>query len=157
MTKAIYFDMDGTFVDLYGVPNWLPSLIAEQTRPYREAKALIPMRQFTQLVNELQRMGYHVGIVSWLSKSGTEDYNARVTTTKENWLATHCPNIMWDEISIVPYGTPKQTVVQFPEGILFDDEARNRDNWTGRAYDVDDILWTLKRILVSAGFGEIGA
>ena len=28
MQKAIYFDMDGTIADFYGVPNWLEYLIA---------------------------------------------------------------------------------------------------------------------------------
>ena len=28
MTKAIYFDMDGTIADLYGVDGWLDSLVA---------------------------------------------------------------------------------------------------------------------------------
>ena len=54
MTKAIYFDMDGTIADLYGVNGWLDSLIAEQTKPYREAKPLVDMRQLGKLLNKLQ-------------------------------------------------------------------------------------------------------
>ena len=49
MTKAIYFDMDGTIADLYGVPNWLDCLIAEKTKPYREAKPLVDMRNLLAL------------------------------------------------------------------------------------------------------------
>ena len=29
MIKAIYFDLDGTIADLYGVEGWLDDLIAE--------------------------------------------------------------------------------------------------------------------------------
>ena len=39
--KTYFFDMDGTFVDLYGVDNWLDDLINEKTRPYDEAKPLV--------------------------------------------------------------------------------------------------------------------
>ena len=31
MYKAIYFDMDGTIADLYGVNGWLDYLVGEQT------------------------------------------------------------------------------------------------------------------------------
>ena len=33
MTKAIYFDMDGTIADLYAVENWLDDLINFRPRP----------------------------------------------------------------------------------------------------------------------------
>ncbi len=66
--KAIYFDMDGTIADLYGVENWLDSLIHEQTKPYRVAKPLVNMRKLGRLLNLLKEQGYHIGIVSWLSK-----------------------------------------------------------------------------------------
>ena len=33
-----------------------------------------------------------------------------------------------------------------PLDILFDDEAKNRENWTGRAYDVNNILATLEEV-----------
>ena len=34
----IFFDMDGTFVNLYGIENWLEDLQEENVRPYRDAK-----------------------------------------------------------------------------------------------------------------------
>ena len=55
--KAVYFDMDGTIADLYGVEGWLDSLIAEQTKPYREAKNLVDMRKLSYELNRLQRAG----------------------------------------------------------------------------------------------------
>lgn len=36
----ICFDMDGTIADLYGVENWLDYLIAEDVKPYAEARFL---------------------------------------------------------------------------------------------------------------------
>ena len=51
------------------------------------------------------------GVVSWLSKNGSEKYNNAVTETKMEWLANHMPSVKWNEIKIVEYGTPKSTVV----------------------------------------------
>lgn len=146
MNKAIYFDMDGTIAGLYQVEGWLNNLINEQTRPYREAKSLVDMRKLGKVLNTLQAEGYHIGIISWLSKNGSEEYNERVTTTKINWLKTHLGAVEFDEIKIVKYGTPKQEVVNFPEGILFDDEEPNRNNWKGTAFDVDNILEILAKL-----------
>ena len=56
------------------------------------------------------------------------------------------PSVRWDEIHIVPYGTPKEEVVNFPMGILFDDTAEVRETWKGAAYDVDNIIEILKRL-----------
>lgn len=148
--KAIYFDMDGTIADLYAVTNWLSSLENEHTKPYREAKSLINMRELGKIINHLQNIGYHVGIVSWLSKCGSEEYNAKVTETKIKWLAEHLGTVEFNEIKIVPYGTPKSTVVQYPEGVLFDDEERNRKEWAigdGMAFDVNNMIEILKAMV----------
>lgn len=143
MTKAIWFDMDGCIADLYGVPNWLEYLINSDPYPYKAAKPLINMNSLARLLNRLQAEGYHIGIVSWLSKSGTESYNEAVTNAKLAWLNKHLHSVHWDEIVIIPYGTPKHEAVSI-EGILFDDEERNRTNWTGIAYDVENIIEILK-------------
>ena len=143
MTRAIYFNMDGTIADLYGVPNWLEYLINSDPLPYKAAKPLINMNSLARLLNRLQAKGYHIGIVSWLSKSGTESYNETVTNAKLAQLNKHLHSVHWDEIVIVPYGTPKHEAVSI-EGILFDDEERNRTNWTGIAYDVENIIEILK-------------
>lgn len=144
MTKAIYFDMDGTIANLYGVDGWLDCIINEYTKPYREAKALVNMRQLGKELNRLKQNGYTIGIISWLAKGATDEYNKRVTQAKRNWLARHLGAVQFDEIHIVEYGTPKQTL---GNGILFDDEEPNRMNWIGKAYDVNDIIETLKAIV----------
>ena len=148
MTKTtIYFDMDGTIANLYQVEGWLNNLINGQTKPYREAKSMVNMRTLGRVLNALKENGYEIGIVSWLSKNGNDDYNARVTKTKIDWLARHLGAVEFDEIHIVKYGTPKETVVNNPFGILFDDEKPNRENWLGNAYDVDNILEILTALL----------
>ena len=143
---TINFDMDGTIADLYGTPNWLEMLIAEDTAPYANARPLLHLSSLARKLNALQRNGYNLAIISWLSKSGTEAYNEAVTEVKLAWLAQHLPSVNWDEIHIVPYGTPKQNFCNSPLDILFDDEERNRNNWTGRAYDVQNIMEILREI-----------
>lgn len=144
MKKAIYFDMDGTIANLYGVDNWLKSLINEQTKPYREAKSLVNMRALGRELNRLQAEGYVIGVVSWLSKNGTDEYGERVAKAKREWLARHLGAVVWDEVHIVEYGMPKHKVVAEPYGVLFDDEVDNRADWDGIAYDVDNIIEVLK-------------
>ena len=143
---TINFDMDGTIADLYGVENWLDYLIAGDVFPYENAEPLLRLSALARRLNNLQKNGYNLAVISWLSKSGTDEYNAEVEAVKRAWLKKHLPSVKWDAINIVPYGTPKQNFCGNPLDILFDDEAKNRENWTGRAYDVNDILATLEEV-----------
>lgn len=142
----ICFDMDGTIADLYGVENWLDYLIAEDVKPYAEAKVLVNMNSLARRLNALQRKGYEIVIISWLSKCGSDDYNARVTEAKLNWLHKHLHSVAFDEINIVKYGTRKAQFATSSSDILFDDEEKNRTDWTGCAYDVNNILGILKNL-----------
>lgn len=143
MNKAIYFDMDGTIADLYGVENWLDSLQKEHTKPYRIAKPLIDMRSLARELNRLQQEGYKVGIISWLSKCGSTTYGVRVAEAKRKWLKRHLSSVKFDSIHIVEYGTPKHTI---GSGILFDDEEANRKMWGKGAYDIHNIIDILRAI-----------
>ena len=143
---TINFDMDGTIADLYANPNWLPLLRAFDPTPYATAKPLLRLNVLARKLNELQKAGYELAIISWLSKESNAEYDEAVTATKMAWLAEHLPSVKWDRITIVPYGTPKQNFCGSPLDILFDDEERNRNNWTGRAYDVQNIMEILKEI-----------
>ena len=146
MTKTIYFDMDGTIANLYGVDGWLDMLIANDETPYTIAKPLVKMNVLARVLNNLIRKGWTVGVISWLAKNSNSEYDEKVTNAKMNWLNTHLKSVKFDEIHIVPYGTPKEKIALNPNGILFDDEEQNRNNWYGTAYDVDDIIGTLKAI-----------
>lgn len=143
---TINFDMDGTIANLYGVNNWREYLDAEDTTPYEIAVPLLRLSALAKRINNLQRKGYELAIISWLSKSGSDEYNKAVTEAKLAWLAKHLPSVHWNRIIIVPYGTPKQNYCGNALDVLFDDEQKNRDNWTGRAYDVENILEILKEI-----------
>lgn len=141
--QNIYFDMDGTIADLYGVENWLDDLRAERTRPYAEARPLVNFSQLARLLNKLTAKGYTINIISWTSRGGTANYNEQVKQAKLVWIKRHLPSVMFTSIHIVPYGTPKQTL---GSGILFDDEENNRKNWGENAYDETKIFEILKNL-----------
>ena len=140
----ICFDMDGTIANLYGVENWLESLINESARPYEEAKVMVNMNSLARLLNNLQKKGYEIGIISWLSKNSTESYDKKVTEAKKNWLKKHLASVRFDFVEIVKYGTDKNIVNTSNEDILFDDEIGNREAWNGTAYNVNNIIEILK-------------
>ena len=143
---TIWFDMDGTIADLYGVENWLPMVRANDPTPYLVARPLVNLSALARMLNRLQKQGYEIGVISWLSKTGTPAYDAAVTAAKYAWLSKHLPSVDFDEIHVVPYGTPKQVFAHSDNDILFDDEAKNRENWTGLALDVTDIIGALKAL-----------
>lgn len=147
---TIYFDVDGTLNRFYEVNGWLECLENSNPYPYIVAETLQNMSLLARLIHKVQDNGIKVGVISWLSKTGTEDFNAEVTKVKEEWLRKHLPSVTWDEIHIVPYGVPKYSVAK-DSGILFDDEERNRKAWSesgqGKAFDEKMIIETLKAIL----------
>lgn len=146
MKITINFDMDGTIANLYGVENWLAYLEAQNPFPYENAAPLLPLSPLARKLNALQRQGYELGVISWLSKTSNSVYDFKVTVAKLQWLKKHLPSVHWDKVHIVPYGTPKENFCNSPLDILFDDEERNRNNWTGRAFDVHNIMETLREI-----------
>jgi hypothetical protein len=148
----IYFDMDGTIADLYGVDGWLDMLVNKNPKPYKEAKPLVDMRTFARMLHIMQNEGIEIGIISWLSKCSDEDYDEAVTRAKMKWLKTHLASVEFNEIHILPYGTPKSSVVTKPHARLFDDEPQNRIEFRGQdrlAYDVGNIIAVLKNILAN--------
>lgn len=142
MVKMIWFDMDGTLANFYGVNGWLDDLMAENTRPYEIAKG-INLAPIARQLRRLSKNGYKFGIVSWTSKGGSEKFNSEVAEVKKVWLKKHLPSVEFEQIIILPYGTPKSKV---GNGILFDDEIGNRTEWKGVAYDVENIASTLRTL-----------
>jgi hypothetical protein len=134
MAKNIYFDMDGTLADLYGVEGWLMDLLASNPRPYAEAKPLVNMQRLARRLNLLRKAGYKVCVITWLAKDATAEYDKAVAEVKMAWLKKHLATVTFDEVHILAYGTPKQNV---GKGILFDDELPNRENWGEGAYHPD--------------------
>ena len=145
MAKAIYFDMDGTLANLYGVEDWLTKLRICDASPYAEAPVMFNMQALAHRLNKLQQNGYTIGIISWLSKDSTPEYDAMVTSEKLAWLEKHLHSVEWNEIHIIAYGKRKSKLAQVKGGYLFDDNENVRREWIknnpeGWAFDVDNIL-----------------
>lgn len=142
--KEIWFDMDGTLANFYGVENWLAYLLKEDTTPYEVAKPLLNMNALARVLNRLERNGYTINIVSWGSKGANAEYLAEIETAKKRWVARHLASVHIEIFDVIPYGTPKQ---DGRSGILFDDEEPNRTAWGEGAYDVDRIMEVLKGLV----------
>lgn len=144
---TINFDMDGTLVDLYGVPNWLEMLRNEDTTPYAVARPLVNFSYLARLLNKLIAKGATVNIISWTSKGGSPEYNEAVAEVKRAYLKKHLPSVQFSNIFIVPYGTPKYEIAK---GILFDDEDKNRYDWRKHngtySFDQDEIIMILEAL-----------
>lgn len=145
--KEIYLDMDGTFVDFYGVENWLDCLINEDIKPYAEAKPLCRLNVLARLLNNLQKKGYTINIVTWLCKNCKPLYGEQIKIAKQKWLKTHLKTVNFNNIFMLEYGTPKTNCGC---GYLFDDEKNNRTEWInkgGVAYDETELINQLKNLL----------
>lgn len=126
----IWFDMDGTFADLYAVDGWLDDLIAHNTRPYEKAKMMYSIIEFIEILLALKAKGYKLGVISWSSKDNNPDFDRAVTKAKYKWLQKLNLDLYFDQIIVTPYGVRKaDTCRQFGKGILVDDEKPNRDAW----------------------------
>lgn len=141
----IWFDMDGTIADLYGVENWLEMLIAHDETPYAIAKPIVNLSVLARLMNRVQRKGFEICIVSALAKDSTTEYDERVRNAKIKWLANHLKSVRFDEIRFVPYWYTKNDVNTGAD-VLFDDEERHLEKWTGTAVHASKMIETLKAI-----------
>lgn len=142
---TVWFDMDGTIADFYGVSGWLEDLRRGSIRPYEEAKPLFPFAQFAKMLHKVQKRGYEIGIVTWGSKTADEGFDRATALIKQQWLRKHLPSVQWNHFQFMAYGTNKNAV-NAGNDILFDDEERNRMNWTGAAFEPCDIMNILKEV-----------
>lgn len=143
---TIFFDMDGTIADFYNVNGWLEYLNNSNSKPYKIAKPKINMQVLARRLNLLKTKGYKIGIISWLSRGGNQNFNIEVSAIKKKWLKKHLKSVNFDEIYICEYGTNKNNFINNEKDILFDDEKDNRESWSGIAYDETNILSILKTL-----------
>lgn len=147
MKRTIFFDMDDTIAALYDIPNWLDKLRHYDPSPYAEAEVMLNMSMLARYLNKLQAMGYKIGIISWLAKDSTYEYDQAVRQAKEEWLHTHLRSVEFDYIHITSYGFPKENFATLPTDILFDDNEEIRNGWTGEAHEPCEILSVLKDLI----------
>ena len=147
MKRTIWFDMDGTLNRFYDVPDWLPKLRSFDPSPYAEAEVMHNMSLLARYLNKLQKMGYRIGIISWLAMDSTYEYDQAVRKVKEEWLHIHLNSVTFDAIHITSYGVPKELYMTASDDILFDDNEEIRNEWDGEAYEPNEILSVLKELI----------
>jgi hypothetical protein len=148
--KWIWFDMDGTIADLYGVEGWLDDLINLNTRPYAKADLLYDNADFLYTLGLLRQNGYHIGVISWGSKANNAEFDKAVEYVKKEWLYEKCISDFLDKIIVTAYGVCKaDTCRKYGSGILVDDEEQNRNAWDlGRTINANnDIIKALKALV----------
>ena len=144
--QAIYFDMDGTIADLYGVKNWLPNLARGNVYPYLVAKPLVDMEELNEILLQFQEKGVVIGVISWSANYGKPEYNRQVRQVKKMWIDKYLPCV--EEFHVVKYGTPKHQVRKIEDSILIDDNAEVREAWKGETIDAtQNIIELLKELL----------
>lgn len=151
--KIIFFDMDGTIADLYGVPNWLENIVQENPSPYKTAKPLKDMGKLRKTLIQLKAKGYKVVVITWLSKNSSRDYDTQVRRAKKEWLKDQ--GFPCDKIHMVKYGSPKHRIAldyKAKENIIFDDDDTVREKWNRlrgngfQAYHPDKMFQILKTL-----------
>ena len=130
MSKVLVFDMDGTIADFYGVNGWLEYLKNEDVTPYVKAKPLYDMKELNLVLDMLKEQGWKIVITTWLSMTGSKEFNNKTRKAKKEWLDHF--NFPYDELHMVKYGTPKASCTRkYADDIqiLFDDNAEVRKSW----------------------------
>lgn len=152
MKKILVLDMDGTFVDLYGVENWLEDLRNGNPRPYIVAKPLYDMDTFCAVLELLKTYGWEIHITTWLAKESTREYDNLVRLAKVGWLTER--NVPYDAIHLVKYGTTKANCTRNKGGyqVLVDDNEKIRKGWNlGTTIDAknENIIEKLVELLLA--------
>lgn len=148
--RTIYFDMDGTLADLYGVPKRnfggspmgvFQRLDNNDARVYAEAR---PIMANVNLLKELKRKGYRIGIITAGSRfpPGTppqiqQQMNNDTLNAKRRWLNRY--GIFVDEFKFTPYGVPKINSASDRQGVLIDDEDKVLRTWPGMAVKANPV------------------
>ena len=131
--RKIYFDMDGTVYDLYGVEEWLDKLQSEDASAYSIGDPTVDLSDLQEVCIALLNNGYELGIITWLAKNGSKKFNKAVSETKYQWIKNNMPYVstFWSQ----KYGTPKQNAIEedVDIAILIDDNDNVRTLWNDKS------------------------
>lgn len=149
--RQVVIDMDGTFVDLYGVENWEEQLHNSDVTPYEIAEPLVDMDKMRELLEEIHDLGGTVTIVSWSAMNGSKEYNKEVKKAKIEWCKNY--NLPIDSFHVVKYGTKKwYPLKDRKDAVLFDDNENVRKQFEDEefnriAYDAFDMFNVIETII----------
>lgn len=131
--RTVYFDMDGTIADLYGVPDVFKRLDNNDASPYLEAA---PIPEYIEMLKEFKSLGHRIGIITAGSRfppNTPEDVkkqmNIDTEEVKKKWLDKQGLTPYIDTFQFIPYGVSKYSVAEDKTGILVDDEDKVLNTW----------------------------
>lgn len=137
MNKYLIFDMDGTIVDFYGVPDWQHYLDDLQNAyPYIHAKPFYDMKLLNKVIDTYRKDGWKIIVISWLARvNKRQGFHDDIRKAKLDWLRKY--NFKYDEIYFTEYGVNKWDTVSHLEGtkVLIDDSEEVRNSWKGISID----------------------
>lgn len=127
MNKVVYFDMDGTIADLYGVTNCFKRLDALDASVYADAK---PIDKYINMLKEFKHMGYKVIILTCLGMISDPKFDKETIHNKGVWLDKYVGREYIDERIYIPNTKHKESYTNmFGKGILVDDDTKVLCNW----------------------------
>lgn len=131
--RTVYFDMDGTIADLYGVPDVFRRLDNNDPTPYEEAA---PIPYYIEMMHRFKDMGYRIGIITAGSRfppntpqEVKDIMNEGTEAAKIKWLHDQGIWSLLDSFQFVSYGVSKYEVATDKTGILVDDEDKVLNTW----------------------------
>lgn len=129
MALKLYFDLDGTVYNLYAVKDWDYKLRNSIASVFEEGTVMTDM---VALEKKLKKLNVEVGVITWLPREATAEYEAACKEVKMAWVKKYMPYVK--EVHALSYGVPKHTVGT-EDDILVDDNADVLDAWraAGRA------------------------
>ena len=130
MSIKVFFDLDGTLFNLYGKTNWLEMLRTEQAGAFIGSfLPEIDLCEFYQTIERLSIYGIQFAVISWLPMQASPEYEEICREEKNNWILENLPFV--SEVSIVPYGIPKQDCIikRAQRMILLDDNKEICETW----------------------------
>jgi hypothetical protein len=144
--KAIYFDMDGTVYDLYGIRDWLYMLDTENVDAYKCGQPICDMEELNALLERFIALGFIIGVVTWSAMNGSAEFNRATRKAKLEWVKMNMPAVT--EFHCVKYGTPKHQVAKVKNAVQVDDNADVREAWKGITIDArENIIPQLQNLL----------
>lgn len=129
MSVRIYFDLDGTVYNLYGIENWEPKLRAENPDVFKEGDFIGNHEDFTDICGKLLKKGVQFGVITWLPMQASPEYELECTETKREWVKQYMPFVT--EFTAQSYGVPKQNAIvkRAKTMYLLDDNAEVCEMW----------------------------
>ncbi|MGN0961492.1 MAG: hypothetical protein ACI4PF_04765 [Christensenellales bacterium] len=110
MSKKIYFDLDGTVYNLYGIENWLQYLDEENSEVFLMGDFMVDYKKFMDCIASLTKKGYSFGVITWLPMRASVEFEEDCRQQKIKWVKQFLPFVT--EITCQSYGIPKQNAIQ---------------------------------------------